>query len=76
MEVRGCGRSELRRGGSFGGSSKTTGTIRAARVSDMLYMVLQYRDPAHSGAYTPVIRRFGPVRQSVVSLGAEVYDAG
>lgn len=45
------------KGENFAGSGKTKGTIRAARVGDMLYMVLQYEDPTHSQQRAPYVKQ-------------------
>ncbi|MCB1787055.1 MAG: ethylbenzene dehydrogenase [Chromatiaceae bacterium] len=45
------------KGENFGGTGKTSGTIKAARVGDMLYMVLQYQDPTHSQQRMPYVKQ-------------------
>jgi len=48
---------EFGKGANFGDDGRTTGTLRAARVGDMLYMVLEYRDPTHSQRRSPYIKQ-------------------
>ena len=45
------------KGANFGDSGKTTGMIKAARVGDMLYMVLQYKDATHSQQRFPWVKQ-------------------
>lgn len=44
-------------GANLDGEGKTTGTLRAVRVGDMLYMVLQYSDPTHSQRRSPYVKQ-------------------
>ena len=34
---------QFRKGANFGGSGKTTGSMRASRVGDQLYLLLEYQ---------------------------------
>lgn len=45
------------KGENFAGTGKTKGSISAARVGDMLYMVLQYEDPTHSQRRFPWVKQ-------------------
>jgi hypothetical protein len=45
------------KGANFGGSGRTTGTLRAAQVGDMLYLVLQYEDATHSQQRSPYVKQ-------------------
>jgi hypothetical protein len=45
------------KGANFGDNGRTTGTLRAARVGDTLYMVLQYKDPTHSQRRSPYVKQ-------------------
>jgi hypothetical protein len=45
------------KGANFAGTGKTTGTLRAVRVGDMLYMVLQYADATHSQQRSPYVKQ-------------------
>ncbi|MEZ5585754.1 MAG: ethylbenzene dehydrogenase-related protein [Sedimenticolaceae bacterium] len=45
------------KGANFGDNGRTTGTLRAARVGDTLYMVLQYQDPTHSQQRSPYVKQ-------------------
>ncbi|MBF0472055.1 MAG: hypothetical protein HQL48_11870 [Gammaproteobacteria bacterium] len=44
-------------GANFGGEGKTTGSIKAAKVGDTLYMLLQYQDSTHSTQRAPFIKQ-------------------
>lgn len=39
---------ELSDGANFGGTGKTTGSLKAVYTGDMLYMLVQYKDPTNS----------------------------
>lgn len=39
---------ELTGGANFGGTGKTTGTLKALYTADSLYLIVQYRDPTNS----------------------------
>ena len=39
---------ELTGGANFGGTGKTTATLKAVYTADTLYMLVQYKDPTHS----------------------------
>lgn len=45
------------KGENFAGTGKSSGTLKAARVGDMLYMVLQYQDPTHSQQRAPYVKQ-------------------
>ncbi|MEW5965136.1 MAG: ethylbenzene dehydrogenase-related protein [Pseudomonadota bacterium] len=48
---------EFVKGENFGGTEKTTGTIKAARVGDMLYLLLQYQDATYSQRRFPFVKQ-------------------
>lgn len=45
------------KGANFGDNGRTSGTLRAARVGDTLYLVLQYQDPTHSLRRSPYVKQ-------------------
>jgi hypothetical protein len=45
------------KGANFGDNGRTSGTLRAVRAGDMLYMVLQYQDPTHSQQRSPYVKQ-------------------
>jgi hypothetical protein len=45
------------KGANFGDNGRTAGSLRAARVGDALYMVLQYKDPTHSLQRSPYVKQ-------------------
>ncbi|MGB5452368.1 MAG: ethylbenzene dehydrogenase-related protein [Sedimenticolaceae bacterium] len=45
------------KGENFGGNGRTSGTLKAVRVGDMLYMVLQYQDPTFSQQRMPYVKQ-------------------
>lgn len=47
----------FKKGANFTNDGKTTGTLKAVRVGDMLYMVLQYQDPTHSVRRAPYVKQ-------------------
>jgi hypothetical protein len=44
---------ELTGGANFGGTGKTTATLKAVYTADTLYMLVQYKDPTNSGRRVP-----------------------
>jgi hypothetical protein len=44
---------ELTAGANFGGTGKTTGTLKALYTADTLYMLVQYKDPTNSVRRVP-----------------------
>jgi hypothetical protein len=44
---------ELTGGANFGGTGKTTATLKAVYTSDTLYMLVQYKDPTNSARRNP-----------------------
>ncbi len=48
---------QFRKGANFGGSGKTTGSMRASRVGDQLYLLLEYQDPTHSQRRSPYVKQ-------------------
>uniref|UniRef100_UPI0025E4E3DA ethylbenzene dehydrogenase-related protein n=1 Tax=Thiocapsa sp. TaxID=2024551 RepID=UPI0025E4E3DA len=47
----------LKEGANFGEKGKTDGTIRAARVGDELFVLLQYEDATHSEQRSPYVKQ-------------------
>jgi hypothetical protein len=47
----------FKKGENFGGTGSTTGTIKAVQVGDMLYMLLQYKDPTLSQQRSPYVKQ-------------------
>lgn len=45
------------KGENFGGNGRTEGTLKAAYVGDMLYMVLQYKDDTYSQKRFPFVKQ-------------------
>jgi hypothetical protein len=45
------------KGANFGDNGRTSGTLRALRVGDTLYMVLQYEDSTHSQRRSPFVKQ-------------------
>ena len=58
---------EVSDGANFGGTGKTTGTIKAAYTSDTLYMLVQYKDPTNS------VRR-GPYQKQADGTWKQLKD--
>jgi hypothetical protein len=47
----------FKKGANFGDKGSTDGTIRAARVGDELFLLLQYEDPTHSERRSPYVKQ-------------------
>lgn len=47
----------FKKGANFTEDGKTTGTIKAVRVGDTLYMLLQYKDPTQSVRRSPYVKQ-------------------
>lgn len=47
----------FRKGANFDGSGKTTGSMRATRVGDELYLLLEYQDPTRSQRRAPYVKQ-------------------
>jgi hypothetical protein len=58
---------EVSDGANFGGTGKTTGTIKAAYTNDTLYMLVQYKDPTNS------VRR-GPYQKQADGTWKQLKD--
>ncbi len=57
----------LSEGVNFGGTGKTTATLKAAYVGDMLYMLIQYKDPTDS-------KRRGPYQKQADGSWKKLVD--
>jgi len=45
------------KGANLNGNGRTSGTLKALRVGDTLFMVLQYEDPTHSQRRSPYVKQ-------------------